>query len=121
MIVDLGNYVIGNRSDLGNYKIADRPPGSAINRLPATAGSAWTATDWVKNGDRWTITHIGQQGGLTEQWSDPKPWRSLTNSTRRPRTQHRTGQSLPSALGEPCTRCRVLGSCGEAVVLCEDL
>jgi hypothetical protein len=24
-----------------------------------------TATDWVKNGDRWMITHIGRRGGLT--------------------------------------------------------
>jgi hypothetical protein len=24
-----------------------------------------SATDWVKNGDRWTITHVGKQGGLT--------------------------------------------------------
>jgi conjugative relaxase-like TrwC/TraI family protein len=24
-----------------------------------------TATDWVKNGDRWTITHVGQQGDLS--------------------------------------------------------
>jgi conjugative relaxase-like TrwC/TraI family protein len=24
-----------------------------------------TATDWVKNGDRWTITQVGQQGDLT--------------------------------------------------------
>jgi ATP-dependent exoDNAse (exonuclease V) alpha subunit len=24
-----------------------------------------TATDWVKNGDRWTITHVGIQGDLT--------------------------------------------------------
>ena len=24
-----------------------------------------TATDWVKNGDRWTITHVGRQGDLT--------------------------------------------------------
>jgi hypothetical protein len=24
-----------------------------------------TAADWVKNGDRWTITHIGKQGDLT--------------------------------------------------------
>jgi conjugative relaxase-like TrwC/TraI family protein len=24
-----------------------------------------TATDWVKNGDRWTITHLGKQGDLT--------------------------------------------------------
>jgi conjugative relaxase-like TrwC/TraI family protein len=24
-----------------------------------------TATDWVKNGDRWTITHVGKQGDLT--------------------------------------------------------
>src|SRR5215217_427126 len=26
-----------------------------------------TATDWVKNGDRWTITYIGKQGDLTVQ------------------------------------------------------
>jgi hypothetical protein len=25
-----------------------------------------TATDWVKNGDRWTITHVGQQGDLSD-------------------------------------------------------
>jgi hypothetical protein len=24
-----------------------------------------SATDWVKNGDRWTITHVGRGGGLT--------------------------------------------------------
>jgi AAA domain len=24
-----------------------------------------TVTDWVKNGDRWTITHVGRGGGLT--------------------------------------------------------
>ena len=24
-----------------------------------------TATDWVKNGDRWTITHVAKQGDLT--------------------------------------------------------
>ena len=24
-----------------------------------------TATDWVKNGDRWTITHVRENGGLT--------------------------------------------------------
>jgi len=24
-----------------------------------------TATDWVKNGDRWTVTHVGRHGGLT--------------------------------------------------------
>jgi hypothetical protein len=26
-----------------------------------------TATDWVKNGDRWTITHVDRSGGLTVQ------------------------------------------------------
>ena len=24
-----------------------------------------SATDWVKNGDRWTVTHVGKQGDLT--------------------------------------------------------
>jgi ATP-dependent exoDNAse (exonuclease V) alpha subunit len=28
-----------------------------------------SATDWVKNGDRWTITRIGRRGGLTVRHS----------------------------------------------------
>ncbi|MFZ1116908.1 MAG: DNA primase, partial [Propionibacteriaceae bacterium] len=28
-----------------------------------------SATDWVKNGDRWTITRIGRSGGLTVRHS----------------------------------------------------
>jgi hypothetical protein len=24
-----------------------------------------SATDWVKNGDRWTVTQVGKQGDLT--------------------------------------------------------
>jgi hypothetical protein len=28
-----------------------------------------TATDWVKNGDRWTITHVDRSGGLTVRHS----------------------------------------------------
>jgi ATP-dependent exoDNAse (exonuclease V) alpha subunit len=28
-----------------------------------------TPTDWVKNGDRWTITHVDRSGGLTVRHS----------------------------------------------------
>jgi hypothetical protein len=28
-----------------------------------------SATDWVKNGDRWTITHVDRSGGLTVRHS----------------------------------------------------
>ena len=31
-----------------------------------------TATDWVKNGDRWTITHVDRSGGLTVRHSRNK-------------------------------------------------
>ena len=45
----------GNRASVGDVIITR----SNDRRLRLTA------TDWVKNGDRWTITHIGQRGDLT--------------------------------------------------------
>jgi hypothetical protein len=45
----------GNRASIGDVIITRRND----RRLRLSA------TDWVKNGDRWTITHIGKQGGLT--------------------------------------------------------
>ena len=45
----------GNRASVGDVIITR----SNDRRLRLTA------TDWVKNGDRWTITHVGQQGDLT--------------------------------------------------------
>jgi conjugative relaxase-like TrwC/TraI family protein len=45
----------GNRASVGDVIITRRND----RRLRLTA------TDWVKNGDRWTITHLGQQGDLT--------------------------------------------------------
>jgi conjugative relaxase-like TrwC/TraI family protein len=45
----------GNRASVGDVIITR----SNDRRLRLTA------TDWVKNGDRWTITHIGRRGDLT--------------------------------------------------------
>jgi ATP-dependent exoDNAse (exonuclease V) alpha subunit len=45
----------GNRASVGDVIITR----SNDRRLRLTA------TDWVKNGDRWTITHIDRSGGLT--------------------------------------------------------
>jgi conjugative relaxase-like TrwC/TraI family protein len=45
----------GNRASVGDVIITR----SNDRRLRLTA------TDWVKNGDRWTITRIGRRGGLT--------------------------------------------------------
>ena len=45
----------GNRASVGDVIITR----SNDRRLRLTA------TDWVKNGDRWTITHVGKQGDLT--------------------------------------------------------
>jgi ATP-dependent exoDNAse (exonuclease V) alpha subunit len=45
----------GNRASVGDVIITRRND----RRLRLTA------TDWVKNGDRWTITHVAKHGGLT--------------------------------------------------------
>jgi conjugative relaxase-like TrwC/TraI family protein len=45
----------GNRASVGDVIITRRND----RRLRLTA------TDWVKNGDRWTITHVGKHGDLT--------------------------------------------------------
>ena len=45
----------GNRASVGDVIITR----SNDRRLRLTA------TDWVKNGDRWTITHVGRDGDLT--------------------------------------------------------
>src|SRR5687768_13155694 len=45
----------GNRASVGDVIITRRND----RRLRLTA------TDWVKNGDRWTVTHIGRHGELT--------------------------------------------------------
>ncbi len=45
----------GNRASVGDVIITR----SNDRRLRLTA------TDWVKNGDRWTITHVSKQGDLT--------------------------------------------------------
>jgi hypothetical protein len=49
-------------------------------------GLRLSATDWVKNGDRWTITHVHRSGGLTVRHSRSQlkcqlPADYVTNST----------------------------------------
>jgi ATP-dependent exoDNAse (exonuclease V) alpha subunit len=49
----------GNRASVGDVIITRRND----RRLRLSA------TDWVKNGDRWTITHVDRSGGLTVRHS----------------------------------------------------
>jgi len=49
----------GNRASVGDVIITR----ASDRRLRLTA------TDWVKNGDRWTITHVGKHGDLTVRHS----------------------------------------------------
>jgi hypothetical protein len=60
----------------GPYSTATCPTGrprSALGDVIITRSNdrrlRLTATDWVKNGDRWTITHISKHGGLTARHS----------------------------------------------------
>ena len=41
-----------------------------------------TATDWVKNGDRWTITAVGQHGDLTVRHNRSQPHRPAARRLR---------------------------------------
>jgi AAA domain len=62
-----------------NHRLNGDVPNAAVRLADGNQGSVgdiiitrsndrrlrFTATDWVKNGDRWTITHIGWHGELT--------------------------------------------------------
>jgi hypothetical protein len=58
----------GNRASVGDVIITR----SNNRRLRLTA------TDWVKNGDRWTVTHVGQQGNLTVRHTRSQLYTMLT-------------------------------------------
>jgi hypothetical protein len=51
-----------------------------------------SATDWVKNGDRWTITHVDRSGGLTVRHS-----RTCSPSPPKPASIHSATYSKPPA------------------------
>jgi hypothetical protein len=53
-----------------------------------------TATDWVKNGDRWTITRIGQKGDLTVRQTGSR----LTARLPADYVQHSTGLGYASTI-----------------------
>ena len=53
-----------------------------------------TATDWVKNGDRWTITRIGQKGDLTVRHNGSR----LTVRLPADYVQHSTGLGYASTI-----------------------
>ena len=59
----LGNVPVGREMCLADGNQAS--VGDVIITRANDRRLRLTATDWVKNGDRWTITHISQQGDLT--------------------------------------------------------
>jgi UvrD-like helicase C-terminal domain len=59
----LGNVPVGRK-----VRLADGNQASVGDVIIARSNNRWlrlTATDWVKNGDRWTVTCIGRRGDLT--------------------------------------------------------
>jgi hypothetical protein len=59
----LGNVPVGHEVRLGDGNRAS--VGDMIITRTNDRHLRLSATDWVKNGDRWTITHIAQHGDLT--------------------------------------------------------
>jgi hypothetical protein len=58
-----------------------------------------TATDWVKNGDRWTITHVGKQGDLVVQHNRSRRTVRLPADYVRTSTSLGYGTTIHSAQG----------------------
>jgi hypothetical protein len=63
----LGNAAAGQEVRLGHGNRAS--VGDVIITRANDRRRRLSATDWVKNGDRWTITHINRSGGLTVRHS----------------------------------------------------
>jgi AAA domain len=59
----LGNVPVGQEVRVGDGNSAS--VGDMIITRSNDRRLRLTATDWVKNGDRWMITHVGKQGDLT--------------------------------------------------------
>jgi hypothetical protein len=86
----------GNRASIGDVIITR----SNDRRLRPTA------TDWVKNGDRWTITQIGKQGDLTVRHTRSHLTVRLPATTFKPRPDSATPPlSIPPKASRltPCT------------------
>jgi conjugative relaxase-like TrwC/TraI family protein len=63
----LGNFAVGQEVCLGDGSRAS--VGDVIITRVNDRRLRLSATDWVKNGDRWTITHVDCSGGLTVRHS----------------------------------------------------
>jgi stage III sporulation protein SpoIIIAA len=63
----LGNVPVGQEVRLGDGNQAS--VGDMIITRANDRRLRLSATDWVKNGDRWTITHVDRSGGLTVRHS----------------------------------------------------
>jgi conjugative relaxase-like TrwC/TraI family protein len=63
----LGNVPVGQEVHLGDGNRASF--GDMIITRANDRRLRLSATDWVKNGDRWTITHVDRSGGLTVRHS----------------------------------------------------
>jgi len=61
------DHLLGNHPPGREVRLADGNQAS-VGDVIITRGNdrrlRLTATDWVKNGDRWTITHVGEDGDL---------------------------------------------------------
>ena len=80
----LGNVPVGREVRLGDGNRAS--VGDMIITRANDRRLRLSATDWVKNGDRWTITHVDRSGGLTVRHSRgqlqvPAPADYATTST----------------------------------------
>jgi conjugative relaxase-like TrwC/TraI family protein len=63
----LGNVPAGQEVRLGDGNQAS--VGDVIITRTNDRRLQLSATDWVRNGDRWTVTHIDRSGGLTVRYS----------------------------------------------------
>jgi hypothetical protein len=72
LVAELNRRARGHRLDGAptspEVRLADRNQASIGDMIITRSNDRrlrLTATDWVKNGDRWTITHVGKVGDLT--------------------------------------------------------
>ena len=79
MIAPTRNLVAELNQRARSHRLDHSPAGSEVSLADSNRASVGnviitrandrrlrlSATDWVKNGDRWTITHLGKHGDLT--------------------------------------------------------
>jgi ATP-dependent exoDNAse (exonuclease V) alpha subunit len=85
----------GNRASVGDVLITR----SNDRRLRLTA------TDWVKNGDRWTVTQVGKQGDLTVRHARSYLTVRLPTDCVRQSTGLGYATTIHAAKASPPTRC----------------